>query len=427
MFNFRKNFSKIILTISILILFFIFYKSEIYFEGNNRKYYEFYYLVSVVLIIFSLLTFFMSDIIKEYLIISMISFFITIYSIELFLNSNLLFLKFSTNSNKIDNRNKFEVYTNLKNSNNVERVSVTFPILETYSAFGNKILPLGSVSNSKTVYCNENGYYSIYHSDRYGFNNPDEEWSKNEIEYFLIGDSFVHGACVNRPHDIASVLRTLSNKSVLNLGYGSAGPLTEYARMREYLKKNIKKIIWIYTEFNDMSNLDSEIKNRILLNYLENINFSQNLKIRQNEIDQIAYKIIENHSENLNKIKVNVAKCLQFLKLSRVRFMITKKPESKFLPEFKKIIQLANELAKKNDSEFYFFYLPSNHTKSENYLNVKNVIEDLNIPFFDLEKLLIENEIEMSDILANKYIAGSHFTEVGYKKISEIIYTYTKN
>ena len=54
-----------------------------------------------------------------------------------------------------------------------------------------QILPLSGISNSETIHCNENGYYSIYQSDRYGFNNPDEEWDKKEIEYLLVGDSFI--------------------------------------------------------------------------------------------------------------------------------------------------------------------------------------------------------------------------------------------
>ena len=64
------------------------------------------------------------------------------------------------------------------------------------------------ISDSKTINCNENGYYSIYKSDRFGFNNPDLEWDKKDIEYLLIGDSFVHGACVNRPYDIGSVFKS---------------------------------------------------------------------------------------------------------------------------------------------------------------------------------------------------------------------------
>ena len=81
-------------------------------------------------------------------------------------------------------------------------------------------MPFSGISDTLTIHCNENGYFSKYQSDRYGFNNPDEKWDKKEIEYLLIGDSLVHGACVNRPNDMASVLETLSNKSTLNLGYG---------------------------------------------------------------------------------------------------------------------------------------------------------------------------------------------------------------
>ena len=88
------------------------------------------------------------------------------------------------------------------------------------------------------------GYYSFYKSDRFGFNNPDYEWDKKSLKYILIGDSFTHGACVNRPNDIASVLRNLSGESVLNLGYSGNGPLLEFATLREYLKPNIENIIW---------------------------------------------------------------------------------------------------------------------------------------------------------------------------------------
>ena len=104
------------------------------------------------------------------------------------------------------------------------------------------IFPLAGVSNTTTVFCKEGEKFSIYKSDRHGFNNPDSEWDKKEIEYLLVGDSFTYGECVNRPNDIASVLRALSNKSVLNLGQSDNGPLIEYATLREYLDKNVKKL-----------------------------------------------------------------------------------------------------------------------------------------------------------------------------------------
>ena len=40
------------------------------------------------------------------------------------------------------------------------------------------LFPFSGISSSKTLHCNVNGYYSIYESDRYGFNNPNKDKSK---------------------------------------------------------------------------------------------------------------------------------------------------------------------------------------------------------------------------------------------------------
>ena len=88
----------------------------------------------------------------------------------------------------------------------------------------------------------------------------------------LLGDSFAHGFCVNRPNDIASLLRNLSKKSVLNLGYAGNGPLIEYATLKEYIKPNVKKIIWFYYEGNDIKDLGKEVNSEILIKYLNHRN-----------------------------------------------------------------------------------------------------------------------------------------------------------
>ena len=53
-----------------------------------------------------------------------------------------------------------------------------------------KFFPLAGISNTETVYCNELGFYPIYKSDRYGFNNLDNLWDE-KIDYVLMGDSMV--------------------------------------------------------------------------------------------------------------------------------------------------------------------------------------------------------------------------------------------
>ena len=198
-----------------------------------------------------------------------------------------------------DYRRKIDVYTELKNTKYQNLKPTISPATHIYKNLN--IFPLAGVSNSKTINCNENGYFSLFQSDRYGFNNPDTEWNQKEIEFFLVGDSFVMGNCVNRPHDISSVLREISNKSVLNIGYANNGTLLEYASLKEYIIPNIKNIIWVYYEKSDLDNLNNELKSNILRKYIDDISFKQNLIFKQNEINKILAELInEQFQKELN-------------------------------------------------------------------------------------------------------------------------------
>ena len=160
---------------------------------------------------------------KIYLIIIIISVLLSLYLFEAFLNyqkneTSKLNLKkelLLAKKNKVYDERTIEQYYRYMSSKN-KNVSVAF--YPNYFLRENSIFqPLSGVSNSLTIICNENGYISTYLSDRFGFNNPDEEWDGVEVEYLIIGDSFAHGACVNRPNDIASILRNLTNKKIYDI------------------------------------------------------------------------------------------------------------------------------------------------------------------------------------------------------------------
>ena len=106
-----------------------------------------------------------------------------------------------------DSRTRQEVYNDLKKVNDDVSLSI-YSITDPETGFS----ALSGKSLSKTIMCNENGYYPIIVSDRYGFNNPDYEWNKKTQDILIIGDSFAYGACVNRPNDIASVIRKKTKK-----------------------------------------------------------------------------------------------------------------------------------------------------------------------------------------------------------------------
>ena len=156
---------------------------------------------------------------KVYIIIIIASVLISLYSFEAYLNfqknqnSNLKLKKelLLKKENKVyDERTIGQYYRYLSSEN--KNVSVAF-YPNYFLKENSKFQPLSGVSNSLTIVCNENGYMSTYLSDRFGFNNPNEEWDSDEIEYIIIGDSFAHGACVNRPNDISSILRNITIKN----------------------------------------------------------------------------------------------------------------------------------------------------------------------------------------------------------------------
>ena len=436
----KKIFSPTILTISFLILLFTFYKSEIIWDGDNRNYYKTYYLISSILICISIITFFINDKIKEYLTILGLSMILSLYLFEGYLTfkpqfskDHLLKEQFyeKQTGKKWDRRNKLDIYKDLKMTN--KNITLFVPPKAFFDKKYN-ILPLSGISNSETIYCNENGYYSIYQSDRYGFNNPNEEWDKKEIEYLLIGDSFTHGACVNRPNDIGSVLRKISNKHVLNLGMNGNGPLIEYATLREYLDTNVKKILWIYYEENDLRNLKNELKNNILINYLNDNNFTQNLKIKQDYIDNLLSNLIKEKEIEIEKERErNTFKfeLIKFIKIYKIRISILSKqataPEQS--AEFKQILQLTKKLSNKNNSKLYFIYLPgynryTNHN-NKTYILVKKIVTELKIPFIDIHKEVFENEQNPLELFS--FELPGHYNVEGYKKIAETVYKFTKD
>ena len=389
---------------------------------------------------------------KTYILIILVSIIISLYLFEAYLRytkeSN--FSNFQINKSyrmkvyqnetgkNYDERTIFQLYKDLKKENK----NIVLPFLP-HNLRGESnfdFFPLAGPSNSKTIVCNENGYYSIIESDKFGFNNPNEEWNNNEIEYILFGDSFTYGDCVNRPYDIASVLRSLSNKSVLNLGYRGNGPLMEYATFREYFptNKKVKKILWLYFEGNDNYELTLELKNDILKKYLNNLNYSQNLREKQEYIDnkvqfsnqEIERKIIQsknklkpprNNNQNNQMIK--------FLKLKEIRSNLRKNPQPR--NELVKILYNINEFAKNNNSEFYFIYLPeysrykSRYYSQRNYKKIKKILNKLEIPFIDIHKKVFENENNPLKLFP--FELSGHYNKEGYKKTAEYIYKYTYN
>ena len=420
-----KLFFRFCIFILCLLVIYTFYKSEIYWKGENRNVYLIYFAVFTALIIFLSITLKLNRNIQQYVIIFIVSITFGFYFLEGFLQFKIKHQQKEIKNFFFDKRTKYEVYNDFRKLN--QEVSISIPPKVNLQK---NTIHLGGISRSKTIYCNENGYYSIYQSDRYGFNNPDEEWDSNNIEYLLVGDSFTHGACVNRPDDIASVLRNVSKKNVLNLGNDGNGPLLEYATLREYLSPGVKKILWLYYE-NDIYNMLLERESKILNRYLDDLSFSQNLKLRQYYINDL---LVELTNEGLNKKNKNVTynRIIEIIKLSHLRGLVMPKinifDDIRFL-EFRNILQLANDLSIKNNSTLYFVYLPGYKDLAdgkENYAKSQlvKITSELNIPFIDIENDVFKKEANPLKLFP--FERYGHYTVEGYKKTALKIYEKTK-
>ena len=424
---------KSLIIISFFLALYTLYRSEIVWLGEKREFYLGYLLFSFFLFIFGFIFQYFNEEFKTYSIITIISLIFGFYSFEFYLiykNELQKFFIYKKNHGvNYDNRSKYEFYKDLNKSGNYV-VTVAGKLYNSILEKEN-FFPLSGISNSNTINCNENGYFSIYKSDRFGFNNPDNVWEKKDIEYLIVGDSFVHGNCVNRPNDITSVLRNISKKNAINLGYSHhRGPLMQYASLREYLNSNVKKVIWVYFEGNDLYDLNNELKNKILIQYFNDLSFNQNLKSNQNRIDRIAKKII---SKKLPKTK-SESLLFKFSKLYYTRDLIrlTLTPRTVLLDnklELKKILKLTKDLIEKNNSKLFFVYLPnynryiSKHVNT-NYDQIKKIIDELQIPFIDIHNEVFNKEQNPLNLFP--FGINGHYNIEGYRKTAKVIYEYTR-
>lgn len=433
--------SFIYLFFSTLLLSYLIYKSNFVYNGEKNDYYYKYYLISIFLIILSLLSFKIPKYIKVNINVSLVTIIVCLYLVEILLQSNIykkIHIKIITR-NKIsyDTRSKLEVYYDIKKQTNVVVPIVFLDLLKKNTDF----FPLSGISNAFTLNCNENGYYSSYLSDRFGFNNPDIVWEKKEKKIILIGDSFVLGSCVNRPYDISSQLRLLlKNNSIINLGYINSGPLLEYARLREYLPHvNTSKVLFFYYEGNDLDDLGRELENNVLIKYLDEKDFSQNLYYNKNKNNNYVKNFV-NESLKIEDYKSSnrgggLSKVTYFIKLSELRKKtiehlgliylksreIPAKPQNNFI----KIISQAKDLSNQYGSDFYFVYLPTYYRyKVQNYDNnysaIKEIIKDLNINLIDIQELFADFD---DPTIFWPFKKDGHYTPYGYKVIAEKIFT----
>lgn len=291
------------------------------------------------------------------------------------------------------------------------------------------INPITNSSGHKTViHCNESGKWATYKSDRYGFNNQDNVWDYSEVDIALIGDSFTLGACVTVEENIASQLKIISKKKIINGGVGGTGPLIQLAIFREYfLEKKPKKVFYFFFEGNDMDDLKFELTDQILKKYLD-IEFSQNLKLYNSVISNNFFFLPTNDNIILDRLKFLTLRSF-ILKILR-NFKYKEMIYSDRNVEFNSIIDIFNKYIKSYNGHLYFVYLPAffryDRTSADSNKELifkKNEILNL-IKVKDITIIDIDNDIfrkEINPKIFFNFEVNGHYTAETYKKIAEYI------
>ena len=343
------------------------------------------------------------------------------------------------NNIKFDLRSKIEVYQDLDKK--IYPRSIIYSSYEDNSHLDKKLhWHLGQLSHAYTVYCNENGSYLNYQSDRYGFNNNDNLWDAKRINSLLIGDSFVQGACVNNENNISNQL-IKKNITNLNLGLGGNGPLEQLALLKEYLKLiNPKNVIYFYYEDNDLKDLASE--NLDFENYINFPNYSQNIALKQDIIDYYVLQYFKKRikvKKKDNYFNASVAKKIKkkdilksILRLAEVRQILnnflsqtvylskSNLVEHDAVAKFEKVFSEIKRYTYDNNAELIVVYLPSYRSFNDIFFDhsIKKKIKKI----FNKEKYFLDFENIFRETGDPKqyfpFRFSGHYNNKGYRLIS---------
>ena len=266
--------------------------------------------------------------------------------------------------------------------------------------------------NAEIIYCDEGSGLIKFKTNKLGLREVSLQNLNAPIDTLLLGDSYVEGACVDKPFDIASQLAELNKQNVLNLGRSGSGPLFQLSLLKEIIKyKNLgeltfnknTKLIWIIFTGNDLIDLSYE-KISMLQRYLQdyNINYFKELESSNIEFTKFFEKVFADPKNNKN--------------IGRLGDVLN--PQSiagkNALIDFGRVFEEIKETSSKNNLNLKIITLTNHKFKSKEIMqNTENLINKL-CEQYDLEC----NTVNLSKIDQSN---RAHLDEKGYKKLSEII------
>ena len=336
-------------------------------------------------------------------------------------------------------------YLNKKIKKNSSKIYLNFGSYKLLDKVNLNNLPLSGYNQAKILLClNEYNKPIYYNSDKNGFNN---EIYQEQNDILLIGDSYVQGMCVKNSENFNGQFKKFDFNTT-SLGVGGNGPLLEYATFKEFKSQyKFKKLILFITPDNDFYDLSNEINNKILINYLLNKNFLQDLsnKDKKNE----KKNILNEYFNNKTKRFANDFLSVYHFNLKEIGNLIEKVFSKKIKEDyfylqnekvdevFFEIIKHFNDYLTYQNIDFYIVFnsvtpnilYPSN-LESRKYKRlldikvskIKELLDENQIKYLDYTQFLLKNYNKNNINFVFKKINNrwDHYTEKGY-------YTLTSN
>jgi len=416
-----------ITTTLISMLIYILYRLSVVYNFEKNEHYFNYILIIFPSIVFFLTYFFLTPKNKIYFNI-------------IFFSTTIALLTFETKVfiakkkyNKIMTSEEKPIIEIYKKINNPNLHLNFFPSSYIYSNKFNDLFILGGLSNREVLTCYENNQFQIIKTDRYGFNNNDNEWDKKNIKYFFVGDSYAAGHCVENNHNIVGnfyKIEKLDNQTgIINAAKGGVGPLISLSTIREYMPYNVENLIYVYDEDNDLSDIMNELNNLHLDKYLKDNNFKQNLAKKQNLINEKILDEQKNILLNYKKKIINKNNYLDIIKFRNTKIAII----NNLINYNKNIITLEKVLGKikieaerKKVKNIYVVYLPAysryknnDNKKYKQYSTVVELIKKNNMKIIDLRDFFLKYNNDPKQLWMSEF---GHLTKYGFEVISSEIH-----
>lgn len=296
-------------------------------------------------------------------------------------------------------------------------------------------LPLSGISSRETYLCDEGNGDATYKADRFGFNNPDDQWDQ-QTDVVFIGDSYFQGACL--PSSLSFVDKLRSQVSLLNLSSFGHGPLSQLGIILEYLPKiKAKKVFLSYVPNDLYIDLPLEFRNKHLRNYLKGE--IQGLSTRQNLIDKdyIDFlKVVKNDKPRSSLMIIDKWRqiTLSYLRNEPVTAGYETDYEHTYqldqtLRAYKNILERAKNAIEAQGAKLAIIYIPDaySYTKTmrskhlQHLENMRGILKRVGLEFINLgDAFKDKNPYQYYSPLVGHY---GHFNKQG----QEIAYQYLKS